>query len=325
MKNLICTAKLPAKNTVKKETSKIAASVVRFLILLAIGYIILYPLLQMIVTSLKSKEAFFDAARVWFPSGFAVKFNYSMAMDVVDYWNGLKSTLLYQVLSALIEVVMCAVSAYGFSRFKFKLKGIMMVGLFATILIPETMIIIPRVINYSKMDFLGILGLFKTVTGIDLRPSIIETPLAFWLPSLFASGLRSGILMFIYIQFFKALPAELEEAAWVDGANPLRTFVSIVWPSSGVVVTTVFIFSIIWHWNDTLFSSMYVSDNFPLAVNLQRIITSLRSIGYFTEVNVEAQAISMAACVLFVLPPLILYMIFQRKFIESIDRVGITG
>lgn len=298
---------------------------IRLIILLSIGYIIIYPLLQMIVTSIKSKEAFFDAARVWLPSGYAIKSNYSMALDVMDYWNGLKSTFLLQIASALIETFTCAIAAYGFSRFKFKFKNILMVGLFLTILIPETMIIIPRVVNYSNMDFLGILGLFGKVSGVDLRPNILNSPFAFWLPSMFGIGLRAGILIFIYIQFFKNLPYELEEAAWVDGANPIKTFLSIALPSSGVVITTVLVFSIVWHWNDTFLASMFLQKDFPLAVNLQRIIMTLHSMGYFIEQNVEAQAIMMASCVLFIVPPLVFYMIMQRRFIESIDRVGITG
>lgn len=307
------------------KTSKILYSLFRIFILLAIGYIIIYPLIQMIVTAIKDKNAFFDAARVWLPSGYNIKFNYSMAVDAIDYWDGLKSTLLYQIVSALIEVFTCAIAAYGFSRFKFKFKGICLVGLFITIIIPEAMVIIPRMVNYSNMDFLGILGLLKNVIGTDLRPNIIGTPLAFWLPSLLAMGLRSGILIFIYMQFFNGLPKELEEAAWVDGANPFKTFISIIIPSSGVVITTVLVFSIIWHWNDTFLASMYVDKGYPLAVNLDRIITHLNSMGYYLDVNVEAQAILMAACILFIAPPLLFYMFMQRRFIESIDRVGIVG
>ncbi len=308
-----------------KTTRNILMYLLKLLVLLAIGYIIIYPLLQMTVTSIKSKQAFFDAARVWLPSGFNIKYNYSMALDVLDYKNGFISTVMLQVVSALIEVLSCAIAAYGFARFNFRLKKILFPCLFLTILIPETMIIIPRVVNYSNMDFLGILGLFDSLTGIDLRPNILNSQLAFWLPSLFAMGLRSGILIFIYIQFFKGLPYELEEAAWVDGANPVRTFVSIALPSSGVVITTVLVFSVVWHWNDAFLSAMYMNKSPTLAVSLDRIITTLNSMGYYNEQNVEAQAIMMASCVLFVLPPLIFYMFMQRRFIESIDRVGITG
>ena len=308
-----------------KKTRELLMAILKLLILLAIGYIIIYPLLQMLVTSVKSKSALFNPANVWLPADFDIKYNYSIAADVLNYGSSLISTLSLQVVSALIEVFSCAIAAYGFARFRFKFKNILLIGLFLTILIPETMIIIPRVVNYSNMDFLGFLGLFNKITGIDIRPNILNSPLAFWLPSLFAMGLRSGILIFIYIQFFKSLPYELEEAAWVDGANPIRTFISIALPSSGVVITTVLVFSVVWHWNDAFLSSMYMNKNYPLAVSLSRITTTLNSMGYYDDQNVEAQAILMASGILFVLPPLIFYMVMQRRFIESIDRVGITG
>ena len=220
-----------------KYVNSICFSILRLLILTAIGYIIIYPLLQMIVTSIKDKAAIYDASAVWIPSGTNIIHNYSVAWKALDYGNSLIRTLVYQILSALIQVITCAIAAYGFARFKFKFKGFFTVVLFLTILIPDMMIIIPRVLNYAHLDFLGILGLLNKLTGIDLRVNVLGSVAAFWLPSLFAIGLRSGILIYIYIQFFKGLPYELEEAAWVDGAGPIKTFVSIALPSSTVVLT----------------------------------------------------------------------------------------
>ena len=296
----------------------------RVLILLAIGYIIIYPLFYMIVTSLRDKQSYYTAATVWIPTSINPAFSYGKAIYSMRLWEGLTNTFVLEIVAALMEVVTCAIAAYGFARFKFKFKGLLMAGLFLTILVPETMIIIPRMVNYSKMDFFGILGFFDTLTGIDLRPNLIGSPLAFYLPSLFAMGLRSGILIFIYIQFFKGLPYELEEAAWVDGAGPVRTFLSIAVPSSGVVFITVIVFSVIWHWNDTVLASMYVKGNYPLSVHLERINMTLAGQGLYSS-NVETQSILMAACFLFIIPMLVFYMILQRWFIESIDRVGITG
>ncbi len=311
------------KKITNKATS-IASYIFRIVILLAIGYIIIYPLFYMIVTSLRDKQSYFTAATVWIPTSIDPVFSFGKAIYSMRLWEGLTNTFVLEIVAALIEVVTCAITAYGFARFKFKFKGVLTAGLFLTILIPETMIIIPRMVNYSNMDFLGILGLFDSITGIDLRPNLIGSPLAFYLPSLFAMGLRSGILIFIYIQFFKGLPYELEEAAWVDGAGPIRTFLSIAVPSSGVVFITVIVFSVIWHWNDTVLASVYVQANYPLSVHLERINMTLAGQGFYSS-NVETQSILMAACFLFILPMLIFYMILQRWFIESIDRVGITG
>lgn len=315
------------KHQLQKKSMSAVYSIFRLIILLSIGFIIIYPLIYTVVTSLQSKYAFLNSTRVWIPTEFAIIENYTAAFTAMEYVSALWSTLKNEILSAAIEIASCAVVAYGLARFNFKLKKLYIAILFFTILVPEMMILIPRMLNYSHLDLFGILGLVGDLTGVDIRPNIINSPLAFWLPSLFGVGLRSGILIYIYIQFFKGLPQELEEAAWVDGAGPLRTFLAIALPSSGVVILTVTVFSLIWHWNDSLLSGMYLSEGFPLAGQISRLPELLGSKYHIILSARDPQGIGylMAGCVLFIVPMLIVYMIIQRWFIESIDRVGITG
>lgn len=319
-------AKSESPKTRARHFGKHAYSVFRIIILLAIGFVILYPLLYMITTSLRSRASFMNSVRVWLPEKLDMMNNFKVALEALHYKEGLISSLKYEMVSAVLEICSCAVAAYGFARFKFPLKRLFMGMLFLTILIPDTMIIIPRVVNNSQLDFLGILALVNKMTGIDLRPNVLDTGWTFWLPSLLAAGLRSGILIFIYIQFFKSLPAELEEAAWMDGAGPIRTFIRIALPSSGVVILTVSVFSLIWHWNDYFLSSMYLTGDYPLAVWLTMMPKQLPTMGHsLVPSQPETMAILMAGCLVFILPMLIIYIIVQRWFIESIDRVGITG
>lgn len=309
------------------NAGKVLFSIFRVALLLVIGYIIIYPLFKMIVMSLQSEDAFFNSSRVWIPSDFAIIENYESAMYCLDYVKSLWITFKNMIVSAGIEIAMCAITAYGLARFNYKLKKFQIVMLFLTILIPEMLIIIPKTLNYSQLDVLGLLGLVDKLTGVDVRPNILNTALSFWLPSLFSVGLRSGVLIYIYIQFFKGLPKELEEAAWVDGAGPWRTFFSIAIPSSTVVIITVSILSLIWHWNDTLLPSMFLNDDSALSVMFMQIENLLfTKLGMIVSVkNLQALAIQNAGCILFIAPVLIFYMIVQRGFIESVDRVGITG
>ena len=294
--------------------------------LIAVGYIVIYPMLYMIVSSLQSKYAFLNSSRIWIPSDLSIKENYKTAVLCLDYTTSLLSTLKNEIAAGLIQVVSCAVAAYGFARFEFRGKRIKLALLFLTIIVPDMMLLIPRMINYSHLDFLGILALANKITGVDLRPNILGSAVTFWLPALFGVGLKSGILIYIYIQFFKGLPRELEEAAWVDGSGPVRTFISIALPSSGVVIVTVTLFSLIWHWNDFLLSGMYLTENYPLAYMLNNLETAMQNKGYyFVPTQPESMAFAMAACVLFVTPMLLVYIFLQRWFIESIDRIGITG
>lgn len=313
-------------NGIKKSAPNTLMFVFRMVLLISIGFVIIYPLIYMIVTSLVSRNGFFNSTRVWIPEAISPMFNYKTAWELMDYGNSLWATVRYELVSALIEVCVCSVTAYGFARFNFKCKGLLIGVLFLTILVPDMMVLIPRMANYSNMDILGILGLFDKITGIDLRPNILGTEAAFYLPSLFSMGLRSGIMIFIYMQFFSGFPKELEEAAWIDGAGPVKTFLKIALPSSGVVITTVLVFSLIWHWNDYLLCSMYLNDQYPLAMQLDLLPTTLTTMGYYLNPETpETLAFQMAGCVLFVTPMLIIYMILQKQFIESIDRVGITG
>lgn len=315
-------------------------AVFRFVLLMSIGFIIIYPLLYMIITSIMDPYEFASGIRVWIPTKFSFDGNYSMAHEALDYLNSIFNTFKFELISAFLEIAVCAVIGYGFARFDFKGKKIFMGILFLTILMPDIMVLIPRMANFANLDFLGILGgLEKLIEWIaslfgkdisatfDLTPNVVNTGWTLWLPSLFGTGLRSGILIYIYIQFFSGLPRELEEAAWVDGAGPLKTFLRIAVPSSSVVFITVTVFAIIWHWNDTLLANMYFTKDFPLACALDKVgdyIGAQYGL-YMGSLTPQQAAITMAACLLFIAPMLIFYMIIQRGFVESIDRVGITG
>lgn len=306
---------------------KTVLSVLRFLLLISIGFVIIYPLMYMATSSIRTGSSYYDPTITWLTTHVTLE-PFKIAIDAMNYFKSLGNTLLYEIVASLLQLVSCSIVAYGFARYEFKEKKIMIAILFMTILLPVQATILPTYVNYSHMDFLGILGKVYEWTGTDLRPNVLNTPLVFYLPSIFGVGLRSGIIIYIYIQFFKGLPRELEEAAWIDGSGPIRTFIKIAIPSSSVVIFTNFIFSIIWHWNDYFLAAMYLKDRtyFTLAVQLGAIKDTLELYRYGWNASSPVTAsIIMAACVLFVAPMLITYIFVQGKFVKSIDRVGITG
>ena len=296
--------------------------VFRYFILFSIGYLVIYPLIYMISAAFKSPQDFLNPGIVWLPQS-PTMVNLKNAFKVLNFKDSLINTLTLEMVSAALEIVSCSVAAYGLARFDFKMKKITTAALMMTIIVPSTMIIIPTVVNFSNLDFLGIIGLINRLTGSDIQINILDTPLTFYLPSIFGVGLRSGIMIFIYMQFFKGLPKELEEAAQIDGANALSTVVRIALPSSRVVILTVSVFAVIWHWNDYYLAVMYTSQNYPLAVSVANMIVNITS-SVSTNTDVIT-ATTMAGCLMFILPVLILYMFVQKGFIKSIDRIGITG
>lgn len=297
-------------------------SIFRLVLLISVSYIVLYPLFAMISFSLMDRSDILDSSVTWISKTPTFN-NFVYAWEALEYPTSFFNTLLVGGVSAFLEIFSCAIAAYGFARFKFKGKNFLFGLVLLTAIVPVQILVIPLYLNYSFFDVLGILGALSDWLGIGQGyVDLTDTPFTFWLPSLFGVGLRSGIFIFIYRQFFMGLPKELEEAAAMDGCGPLRTFFKIIIPSAGVVFLTVTIFAVIWHWNEYYQSVIFFTTQFPLSVKLSSITTELSSSGISQDF---AAPYVSAACLLFILPVLIMYLFMQKKFIQSVDRVGIVG
>jgi len=309
----------------KVRAGKIVANLARYTFLLAFSYILLYPLIFMISSSLQGARDFFDPTVEWIPKT-PIFSNFSLAFEAMDFGNSFISTLIYEMLSAVFEIISCAVAAYGLARFNFKGKRLLNGMMLLTILVPTTMIIIPSYINFTRLDILGILKLIGGIFGAELRLNVLDSPWVMWLPSIFAVGLKGGLFIYIYKQFFQGLPKEFEEAAWIDGAGPIKTFIKVIIPSSTVPIVTVTMFSVVWHWNDYYLAQMYLTKEYPLSVQLASVDSLLTNAlqGAESAKIVLGPAI-MAACLMMVLPLIIFYLVLQRRFIASIANSGIVG
>ena len=289
----------------RRKASAAIIYLARLLILTIVGYIVLYPFFYMLVTAIKDIDAMLDVEHIWIPVTYSLK-SFKEIFELLNFGTALKQTFLVQILSAAIETFVCAFVAYGFARFKFKGKPICMFFLILSLLVPIQMYSLSMSVNYRNLH-------------------LFNTPFVYWLPSLLGVGIRSGMMIFIYQQFFVNLPKELEDAAYIDGAGPVRTYFSIALPSSSVVLVTVSVLSFVWHWNEYYLASLtFLSDSAPLAMVLSFLKVYLKQVGIYEGWPEHASLVS-AACLMYVIIPLILYMIFQRKFVRSIDRVGITG
>ena len=306
----------------KKVITKVAIALFRFAMLIAVGYTVLSPLFQIISNSLKDQADFMNTSVSWIPTKFFFQ-NYIDAFHVMDYLKTFSNTVLIMVVSALFEVIACGVAAYGFARFKFPERKILYALLLVTILVPVRMTFLAQFVNFRNFDFFGITSIIGDIIGKDLTINLINTPFTFYLPSIFGVGYQSGLFIMIYIQFLKGIPKELEEAAWIDGAGPIGTYVRIILPSSSVAILTVSILSVIWHWNEYYLTALYFNENQPMAVVLSGIMDLIKLRGGET-INSHT-GVAMASCMLFMLPVLIMYLILQKKFIKSIDSVGIVG
>ncbi len=293
--------------TGKRILGKVAGNAFRYIFLLAFSYVLIYPIIYLIVNAFMSSQDYFNPSIQWVPAHLTIE-NLKHAVSSINLGATMLSTLINEMLPAALGIASCAVAAFGLARFNFKGKGLLTAFMFLSILVPNAMTIIPSYVNFQNFG-------------------ILNTPFVFWIPSLLGVGLNGGLFIYIYTQFFKGLPKEIEEAAWVDGAGTWRTFLQIVLPSSSVVFVTVTVFSVIWHWNDSFLAQMYLTDNFPIGVQMLNYERTLEI--YIVQVmqmsSFTYKQIVLAACLLTITPMLIFYIFIQKRFIASVATSGIVG
>lgn len=306
-----------------REFGHVAVSVLRGVFIFCLSIIILYPIFIMLSLSLRDSREIFDPTVVWIPKTFTLK-NFAGVLEKLDFLEIMLTTAMISVVSSLLQLISCALAGYGFSRFRFKLNAPLQAALIFSIIVPSQLIMIPSYVDFSFFDFFGIGSLIGLFTGQAVTVSLIDTLWVYFLPAALASGIRGSLYVFIFIQFFKGLPKELEEAAYMDGCGRFRTFFRVMLPNARAAVVTVSLFSVVWYWNDYYYNSAYFSD-LPVVSRALTNINTMLNAGGSTGNPYDTVVQTMAAGVLCILVPLIVYIIFQRQFTESIDRVGIVG
>lgn len=303
--------------------SKLMWSIFRAVLLFGLGYIIIYPLLTMLSYTFNG-DYMGNSTFVWIPSRFTMN-NLELAITYLKYPQAISSTLSIAVVSAILQIISCGLAGYGFARFNFKGKNFLFALVILSIIVPVQTYIISTYLDYKFFDFFGLGQIGKLFGGKAWTVALTDTYWSFWVPSAFGQGLRGGLYIFIFRQFFMSLPKELENAAKIDGCGALKTFTHIMMPNAGSACLTVFLFSFVWHWNDYYVSNMMLQNKHrPLSVALFQYSDFLRQMtGYSGEVN--QTYILNASVLLNILPLLILYAFAQRYFIESVAKISVKG
>ena len=296
-----------------KEKQGFLKQFIVYALLIAIGFVYLYPVFYMFSTSFMDTSDLLDASVKWIPSKLYLN-NYKDAASSMDFWKSLLKGLAIAGLPTILSVGTCMIVGYGFASFEFRGKKLMMALLVFSYILPSQVTMIPTYVLYSNMKLTG-------------------TIWAFAIPALFANGLNAPIFILIFYQFFKQVPKVLIEAAQIDGAGYWRSFFRIAIPSAGPAILTVFLFCFVWYWNESYLTELYVkgiakSNPFwnNLVIQLKDFDSSFASKMSSGETSVSlSESVRMAATSLSILPLLLMYFFLQKYFVKSIDRAGITG
>lgn len=278
-----------------------------YVLLIAIGFVYVYPMLYMISNSFKSQSDIINPMINWVPSAFYLG-NYRSAFKVLNYFETLSKSLLVTLLPALIQTIVTSIIGYGFATFNFKYKRILFVLVLLTFVIPPQVYMIPRFVMFFNLK-------------------LYQTPFAIILPALFGQGLNSAIFILIFYQFFRMIPKVLREAAEIDGASQYYIFFKMAVPLSAPAYITSFLFGLVWYWNETYISSLFLnSSDSNLQLKLLNFVSEYQNASGGGEVLVMLnEGVRLAATLLIILPMIIVYFAMQRWFIEGVERTGITG
>jgi multiple sugar transport system permease protein len=285
--------------------SGIIIKIIIYLLLASIGFVYLYPVLYMLSNSLKSPSDIINPMVNWIPSSLYFG-NYNRAFKVLNYFPTLGKSLLVTFIPALLQTAVTSIIGYGFARFNFKFKKALFILVLLTFIIPPQAYLIPRYVMFYN---------FK----------LLENPLAIILPSLFGQGLNSAIFILIFYQFFRMIPKSLSEAAEIDGAGPYYIFFRMAIPLSAPAYITSFLFNLVWYWNETYISNLFLGSGYPnLQIGLANFVSQYQQM-YESDAVKLNEGIRLSATLLIILPMLIVYFTMQRWFVEGIERTGITG
>ena len=301
----------------------------RFIFLIGMSYVMLYPVLFMLSSGFQSINDVYDPTVVWVPHEGSLQ-PLQLAVEVMDYWNAITKTLTMVFPSVILELLCSLLAGYGFARFRFRGSKILFGILIFTIIVPTQSYIIPLYVSMNAFDFFGVGSLIGLFTGRALTVNLLNKDILFWLMAILGAGVRSGLYIFIIRQNFRNMPVELEEAAMIDGCGPLSTFARIMLPNAASLLATVAVFSLVWYWNDYFLSSMFYKTEFPVSVNLTTLRSLLTTSSLVTgmssqELSFLREPIIACGCLITVLPLLVFYLFAQRFFTEGLERSGIVG
>ncbi len=307
----------------KKVVRQKSVTVIRAILLFGLCFLILQPIFNKISVSFMAEEDLYNATVITIPEHFTGA-NYQLAADFMSYWKALFNTSIISLSIAVLQIVMCTLVGYGFARFEFPFKKFWFGCVILAIIIPPQTISTSLYLHFRYFD---VFGIFKRFTGstINLRGSVLP----YYMMSTFCMGLKNGLYIFMLRQFFRNVPKELEEAAYVDGSGTLRTFFKVILPDAKPILTSCFLFAFVWQWTDSFYSKTFLGNIKLLSVQLGQIADKLdryailkldqpggASVGY-------TSSIISTGTLMVIIPLLILYLFAQKGFIENLSSSGI--
>jgi len=266
-----------------------------YALLIILSIVFLMPLLWMITTSMMSDNVLYTFPPQFIPKKIDFS-NFSLAINAMPFWRPFMNTLYITILTIIGVTASGSIVAFGFARLKFKGKKTLFFILISTMVLPTQVTLVPLYMIYRNI---GWLNTYKPL----IVPAFLGTP----------------FYIFLLTQFFKTIPKELDEAAYIDGCSTFRVYWNILLPLIKPALVTVVIFCFLWTWNDFLLPLIFIDDTKKMTLSLA-LYAFKGNDHYGARWN-----LLMSASTLMMLPCLAIFAFFQKYFIEGTVISGIKG
>ena len=293
------------KGAAVKKGKGILMTLLQVVLIVGIAYVILSPVIGIV------SQSFFSDADSANPMVFTIPMaptaeRYVVAWQQLRYPTTLAWTLAYTIINTLFQVIICSMVGYGFARFQFPLKKFFFACVVVMIVVPNHTIMLPQYMTFRAME-------------------LMRSQAPVYILTIFGVGLRSGLYIYIFNQFFRGLPKEIEEAAFVDGAGTWYTYFRIMLVNAIPAVITVTVFSLVWQYNDMFYAKLFqIANNQLLARQLSTLQNNVAANLKIMSVRIQKLYVN-AGVVLVMLPILLIYLVLQKRFVEGVERSGIVG
>lgn len=307
-----------------QKIKKMPVNLIKAIFIIGFCFVILQPIIVMISKAFMGLDDIFDNSVVFVPREFTL-FNVEMAAGLMDYWSSLGNTLMYSTITTILSTLSCMCVGYGLARFEFKAKNLIMGLVIFTIIIPPQLIMVPLYMRFRFFDVFGIVETISGQNGINLLDSFSP----FYMLAAGCMGVKNGIFIYMFRQFFRGVPKETEEAAMIDGANVYRIFGSIMVPAAKTMIITVSLFSFVWQYNDTVYTNLFLKNKRVLSTTYSAFssfgVSEISNVATYLKTDEYIAVLKSTGVLLMLIPLLIVYLILQRHFVDGIERSGLTG
>ena len=309
--------------------TNVVFKIFRFVLLIGISYVILFPFFAKISGSFMSRDDFVDVTVKLIPR-YPTLDTYRAIIKENKYFEALLNTVTLSVMCGLIQTFICCLIGYGLAKFKFKGNKLVFFLVLFTMVVPHRTLQLSMFMKFRYFDILGIFNLLgggvfeglKVIPFTSLNLNNSYWPLA--LLSLGGLAFKNGLYIFMMRQFFRGVPDELEESAYIDGSGTFRTFIQIILPLSVPMMITIFLFAFSWQWTDNFYTTVFFTKaSKVLMPNIIAIPKSLDT--QYAAQNLYESAIRNTCGLLILAPLLVIYVFMQNYLVGGIERSGIVG